>query len=100
MNSSEYRQRLHISSPLAHLSEHQRIQDTLHTVEHCLIVCGDNLSVSVATYYKQCRYGKVVTENTTTHLLKSEYQSNASFIQLGDDSTGLWMGCLTLEVKV
>ena len=30
----------------------------------------------------------------------SEYQSNASFIQLGDDCTGLWMGCLTLEVKV
>ena len=31
---------------------------------------------------------------------KSEYQSNASFIQLGDDNTGLQMGCLTLEVHV
>ena len=34
------------------------------------------------------------------HFLKSEYQSNASLIQLGDDSTGLRMGYLTLEVKV
>ena len=26
-------------------------------------------------------------------------ESNASFIQLEDDSTGLWMGCLTLELR-
>ena len=42
----------------------------------------------------------MVTENITMHLSKSEYQSNVSFIQLGDDSTGLRMGCLTRSKAV
>ena len=60
-----------------------------------------SLSVSVATHYKLWA-GKTnwLLKNTIMHFLKSEYQSNASLIQLGVDSTGLRMGYLTLEVKV
>ena len=39
------------------------------------------------------------TKSMTSIEQMNIYQSNASFIRLGDDSTGLWMGCLTLEIK-
>ena len=74
------------------------IEHTKEQLEHCLksagkIVWGDSLSVSVATHYKLwAGKAKWLLKNTNMHLSKSEYQSNTSFIQFGDDSTELWMG--------
>ena len=70
-------------------------------LEHCLISARKivkwtvYLSVYIGLVCVWVGKAKWLLKNTIMHLLKSEYQSNANFIQLGDDSIGLRM-----EVKV
>ena len=73
-------------------------------VEHCLIsarriIWRDSLSVSVATPYKLwAGMGKWLLKIQPCIYWKVNIsQINVSFIQLGDDNTGLRMGCLTLS---